>query len=58
MIELLSKLKPDIIVSLHAPLKCVNYDGPAKELAEKTARFFNYPVIQDLGYPTPGAFGT
>jgi len=58
MIELLEKLKPDIIVTLHAPLKCINYDGPAKKLAEKIARFFSYPVHADLGYPTPGSFGT
>ncbi|QIA08204.1 DUF2817 domain-containing protein [Draconibacterium halophilum] len=58
MTELLDDLKPDIILTLHAPLKCVNYDGPAKELAEKIAEFCNYPVVADLGYPTPGSFGT
>lgn len=35
MIALLEEIKPDIILTLHAPLKCVNYDGPAKEPAEK-----------------------
>lgn len=58
MAELLDDLKPDIIITLHAPLKCVNYDGPAKELAEKISEFCDYPVIADLGYPTPGSFGT
>lgn len=58
MIELLEQLRPDIILSLHAPLKCVNYDGPAKEIANKIAEFCEYPVIEDLGYPTPGSFGT
>jgi protein MpaA len=58
MTELLKELKPDIILTLHAPLKCVNYDGPAKVLAEKIAEFCEYPVIADLGYPTPGSFGT
>ncbi len=58
MTELLDDLKPDIILTLHAPLKCVNYDGPAKKLAEKIAEFCNYPVVADLGYPTPGSFGT
>lgn len=58
MIQLLEELKPDIILTLHAPLKCVNYDGPAKELAEQIAIFCDYPVIADLGYPTPGSFGT
>jgi len=58
MTDLLEEVKPDIILTLHAPLKCVNYDGPAKELAEKIAEFCEYPVIADLGYPTPGSFGT
>ena len=58
MIELLDDLKPNTILTLHAPLKCVNYDGPAKELAEKISEFCDYPVIADLGYPTPGSFGT
>jgi murein peptide amidase A len=58
MIKLLEELKPDIILTLHAPLKCVNYDGPAQKLAEKIAQFCDYPVIADLGYPTPGSFGT
>ncbi|WP_372650226.1 DUF2817 domain-containing protein [Draconibacterium sp.] len=58
MIDLLEKLKPEIILTLHAPLKCVNYDGPAKELAAKISEFCDYPVIADLGYPTPGSFGT
>ncbi len=58
MIQLLDELKPDAILSLHAPLKCVNYDGPAEHLAKKIANFCNYPVEADLGYPTPGSFGT
>lgn len=58
IINLLNKIKPDIVLTLHAPLKCVNYDGPAKNLAEKIAELCNYPVIKDLGYPTPGSFGT
>lgn len=58
MMNLLEELKPDIILTLHAPLKCVNYDGPAKEMAETIAEFTEYPVVTDLGYPTPGSFGT
>ena len=58
IIKLLNELKPDIILTLHAPLKCVNYDGPAKDIANKIAELCEYPVIEDLGYPTPGSFGT
>lgn len=58
MIKLLDELKPDAILSLHAPLECVNYDGPAKHLAAQIATICKYPIIEDLGYPTPGSFGT
>ncbi|MCY1722280.1 DUF2817 domain-containing protein [Prolixibacteraceae bacterium Z1-6] len=58
MTELLDIIKPDIILTLHAPLKCINFDGPAREIAEKIAELCNYPVIEDLGYLTPGSFGT
>jgi len=57
MTEILSKYKFDAILSLHAPFKVVNYDGPAKELAEKISQITGYPVQADIGYPTPGSFG-
>uniref|UniRef100_UPI003217C246 DUF2817 domain-containing protein n=1 Tax=uncultured Draconibacterium sp. TaxID=1573823 RepID=UPI003217C246 len=58
MTKLLEILNPDVILTLHAPLKCVNFDGPAHEIAKQIAHFCNYPVIEDLNYPTPGSFGT
>lgn len=58
IINLLEEINPDSILTLHAPLKCVNYDGPAKELAERISELCDYPVVADLGYPTPGSFGT
>ncbi|MDB4582570.1 DUF2817 domain-containing protein [Draconibacterium sp.] len=58
MIEVLEKVKPDVILTLHAPLKLVNYDGPAKHMAEKIAEICGYPVQKDIGYSTPGSFGT
>lgn len=57
MIEVLEKYKFDAILSIHAPFKIVNYDGPAQELAEKISQITNYPVQGDIGYPTPGSFG-
>lgn len=58
MLGLLEQLKPAIILTLHAPLTCVNFDGPAKDLSEKIAKYCQYPVIKNLGYATPGSFGT
>lgn len=58
VVEILNEFSPDIILTLHAPFKVVNYDGPAKTIAEKISEIINYPVQSDIGYPTPGSFGT
>lgn len=57
MIDVLESYKFDAILSIHAPFKIVNYDGPAKELAEKISQITGYPTQGDIGYPTPGSFG-
>lgn len=56
--EILEEFQPDVILTLHAPYKVVNYDGPAKEIAEKISEIINYPAQSDIGYSTPGSFGT
>lgn len=58
LIDTIEEFKPQTILTLHAPYKVVNYDGPAKELAEKISAIINYPVEASIGYPTPGSFGT
>lgn len=58
LIDIITKYNPKAILSLHAPYKVVNYDGDAKELAEKISKIINYPVEENIGYPTPGSFGT
>ena len=55
--DLVEQHKPDRIVSIHAPLEVVNYDGPARALAERMSVHNGYPVSGDIGYPTPGSFG-
>ena len=56
--DTISEFKPELILTLHAPYKVVNYDGPAKEISEKISQIINYPVEESIGYPTPGSFGT
>lgn len=46
------------LVAVHQPLRCVNFDGPARALAERMAAACGWPVVADIGYPTPGSFGT
>lgn len=58
VIDIIEKYKPKLILTLHAPYKIVNYDGPAKEIAQKISDIIGYPVEESIGYPTPGSFGT
>ena len=58
LIDTINEFKPDKILTLHAPYKVVNYDGPAQEWAEQISKIINYPVEASIGYPTPGSFGT
>lgn len=46
------------ILSIHAPLAVNNFDGPAQALADSMKRYNGYGVSSDIGYATPGSFGT
>jgi protein MpaA len=48
------------VVAVHAPLECVNYDGPPAALrwAREVAAACGWPARGDLGYPTPGSLGS
>ncbi len=58
VIELIKKYSPRKIVTVHSPYKVINYDGPAKALAEAMALENSYKIVDHIGYPTPGSFGT
>lgn len=58
LIEIIEKYSLKAILTLHAPYKVVNYDGDAKDFAERISAIINYPVKENIGYPTPGSFGT
>lgn len=58
LVDLIDKNDFSAIITLHAPYKVINYDGPALELAQKIQKFINYKITSDIGYPTPGSFGT
>ncbi len=58
VIEIIEKYNPDFILTLHSPYRVVNYDGPAEEYAKKISEITGYPVEEDIGYETPGSFGT
>lgn len=56
--EIIEEFKPDCILTLHAPFCVVNYDGAGEKIAQKISKIIDYPVQKDIGYPTPGSFGT
>jgi protein MpaA len=58
LVDLIDKNNFDAIITIHAPYKTVNYDGPAENLANKISSIVGYPPSSDIGYATPGSFGT
>jgi protein MpaA len=57
LIGLIEALEPEAVIALHAPLACIDDDGQgplATWIAERTG----LPLVADVGYPTPGSFGT
>lgn len=58
ILDIMAEYKPDRILTIHAPYGVINYDGPAEIIAENISQLNGYPVQVDIGYPTPGSFGT
>ncbi|NQV27023.1 MAG: DUF2817 domain-containing protein [Rhodopirellula sp.] len=54
--QVINDTLPNHIVTLHEPLQCVDYDGPAKELAAVMSEFCPLPV-KKLG-SRPGSLGS
>jgi protein MpaA len=54
---LVEKCAPRVIVAVHQPFRCVNWDGPAEDLAQRMSAICGYPAVASVGYPTPGSFG-
>ena len=62
IINVVEKYNPEIILTLHAPFKVVNYDGDKagkyRDLLKKISKIMGYPLEASIGYQTPGSFGT
>lgn len=54
--RIIHEYKPDRIVSIHQPLSCIDYDGPARMLADHMGRYCALPV-KKLG-AKPGSLGS
>ncbi len=57
IIDLLQSLKPKLIVSIHGFLGCMD-DPQSSEIARDMARRTKMEMVSDVGYATPGSFGS
>lgn len=57
LIDLIAELEPGAVIALHAPLGCID-DPKESALARWLAERTGLPLVKDVGYPTPGSFGT
>jgi protein MpaA len=57
LLALIEQLGPEAVVALHAPLACID-DANGSPLGERLAQRTGMPFVRDVGYPTPGSFGS
>ncbi len=54
--QLIVRLRPACVISIHQPLDCLDYDGPGEAIAQRMAMFCPLEV-KKLG-PLPGSMGS
>jgi protein MpaA len=57
LLALIAELRPRAVVALHAPLACMD-DAHDTALGRRLAARTGMPLVRDVGYPTPGSFGS
>ncbi len=57
LMALVQDLAPEAVIALHAPLACID-DAHGSALGRWLAERTGLPLVADVGYPTPGSFGT
>lgn len=57
LVGLIERVGAHRILALHSTYRMVNWDGCAEPLAHELSARCGYPVVADMGYPTPGSFG-
>jgi protein MpaA len=58
LVELIARIAAHRLVAVHATYRMVNWDGCGEVLARELAERCGYPAEREMGYPTPGSFGT
>ncbi len=57
LVSLIDRVRPHRLIALHSTFRMVNWDGCSEALAGELSERCGYPVVHDMGYPTPGSFG-
>lgn len=57
LVSLVEALEPETIISLHAPLACIEDPGYSP-LGYWLSKRTGLPLVGDIGYDTPGSFGS
>lgn len=57
LIELVEQIDADTIISIHSPLDCIDA-APDNALANTLSKLTGLRRVSDIGYETPGSFGT
>jgi protein MpaA len=58
LVQLIESTSARRLIAVHATFRMVNWDGDGETLAEEMAKLCGYPADHDIGYPTPGSFGS
>lgn len=57
LIEMIEKMNPKYLISIHAPLACIE-DQKKTILSKWISKNTNLPLVKDIGYKTPGSMGS
>jgi len=57
LIDIIEKVDPKYLMSIHAPLACIE-DPKNTALSKWISENTNLPLVQDIGYLTPGSMGS
>jgi protein MpaA len=58
LVALIERSGATRLIALHSPFRTCNWDGSGEALAEEMGRLNGYGASADIGYPTPGSFGS
>lgn len=58
IINQINDFEPNLIITIHAPYKVINYDSDAIKICELLSKYNGYKIVNNIGYVTHGSLGT